>query len=180
MYNEAISNLNAYLSGEKEARTTYKYQTSNLEVDGQTIWADMKNSQTGEIERRPVFQMGYNAFGDGTPVNYFPDMGFNTLAIEVGINQLIVQPGGTHGWTSLNRKDNTCLLYTSDWQIYGSQKNIRFNGEKISTENIFVNMGSNVNGENIVKPQIIEFELDNNSKIRAVNNTCLLYTSRCV
>ena len=83
------------------------YQTSPLEIDGQTTMADMKNSKTGAVEKRPVYLNGYNSFGDGSAIEYFGNMGFNALAIEVGINSLILQPGGTHGWTELNRKDDT-------------------------------------------------------------------------
>ena len=107
MYKRAKSNLNAYLSGEAEAPTTYKYVTSPLQIDGQSVIADTVNSKTGEIEKRPVYLNGYNSFSDGSPVDYYADMGFNALAIEVGINNLIIQPGGTHGWTELNRKDDT-------------------------------------------------------------------------
>ena len=83
------------------------YKTSPLEIDGQTAIADMKNSKTGAVEKRPVYLNGYNSFGDGSAIEYFGNMGFNALAIEVGINSLILQPGGTHGWTELNRKDDT-------------------------------------------------------------------------
>ena len=107
MYNRSKANLNAYLAGEKEAPETYVYQTSPLEIDGQTAMADMKNSKTGAVEKRPVYLNGYNSFSDGSAIDYFGNMGFNALAIEVGINKMILKPGGTHGWTELNRKDDT-------------------------------------------------------------------------
>ncbi len=114
-YAETKGNLGAYLSGQKEAKETYKYVTGDHDVQGQTIWTTMKNTKTGDIEKRPVYQMGYNAFGNGDPVNYFGDMGFNSLAIEIGIDDLIVEKGSSFGWTELNRKDNTtCNIVFED------------------------------------------------------------------
>jgi len=115
IYETNKSNLEAYLSGKKEAKTAYRYVTSEHSVSGQSIFADMRNSKTGEIEKRPVYFMGYNGFGQPEPVDYLNDMGFESYAVEIGIDSLIIPPDASSGWTMLNQKaETTCKIVSED------------------------------------------------------------------
>jgi len=109
LYEEAKTNLNAYLSGEEEPLVTYTMAEPRIDVDGQTQWASMRNSKTGEVEKRPIYQFGYMGFAPSVEyIEEFDETGYNIIAAEVGIDSLITQPGGIHGWrTQVSSKEET-------------------------------------------------------------------------
>ena len=88
MYTEAKADLEAYLKGEKTSLDVPVYVTSDLEIDGQTIWADTELG--GEITRRPVFFIGYGHGSEAKQyVPEFPDWGVNSIQCEAGPDHIM-------------------------------------------------------------------------------------------
>ncbi len=117
LYEEAKSSLEGYLNGTKEEETAYTYLTSDCDVEGQTMWADMLNTKTGQVERRPVFQTGFNCFTDPSAMDDIASMGFNSISLDVGIDEMIIAPDiNYYGWTPLNSKPDITLdvVYEDD------------------------------------------------------------------
>lgn len=90
----SISNLNAYLSGEKQSVKVPKYQvTGEDKIDGQDIIA-----QTDEGER-PVYFIGWGHFQPAAnDMHNYPAFGFNTIQLEVGPSTVLRPRGNAKGW----------------------------------------------------------------------------------
>ena len=103
LYAEARDNMNGYLSGEKEYKVTYKYVTSKIDTDGEMVYADMKNTQTGEITRRPMIGTGYGNFWQyiSKDLPIFSDIGASVAQIEIGPDSFLVAPGTITNWSKI-------------------------------------------------------------------------------
>lgn len=90
MYQTANENLQAYISGTKEAFSVPRYVSSTMETDGFTVTAQTKTAD-GEETRRPVFFTGYGHFADAAAdIPKFQSFGANTIQNEIGTNLVIV------------------------------------------------------------------------------------------
>lgn len=113
---EAKESLNAYLSGEKEALCTYRYVSSDLTVDGQTVWADMENEITGEIERRPFMGVGFGHFRQARKdLPIFSDIGNSLTQFEIPISQVITSPTAISWWVELDNLGGVDTSAENTW-----------------------------------------------------------------
>jgi len=83
LYNESKENLTAYLNGEKESQSVPKYITSDMRIDGSSVYA--QTEMDGTVAERPVFFVGYGHFGQAAAdMPLFGDIGANTIQTEIG------------------------------------------------------------------------------------------------
>ncbi len=83
LYSETKEILEKYLSGEKEPLKVPRYVTGDIEIEGQTVWADTELD--GVAERRPVFNIGYGHFADAKAlIPDFDSLGMNNTQMEIG------------------------------------------------------------------------------------------------
>lgn len=83
LYIEAKENLTAYLAGEKEPRKVPKYITSDMRIDGDSVYA--MTELDGVTEERPVFFVGYGHFDTAAnDMPLFNEIGANTIQTEIG------------------------------------------------------------------------------------------------
>ncbi len=79
-YLNAKANLEEYLSGEKTAIAVPRFTTGNVDIVGQTHWANTIVDSTGEEEYRPVFFAGYGHFEEAwEDAHLFSDFGMNCV-----------------------------------------------------------------------------------------------------
>ena len=93
IYQNAKANLEAYLAGEKEPARVPRYVTSDVEIDGQLMYA--MTELDGKREKRPVFFVGgmhaaHNVKEIEEDLQYYSALGYNTTAEEIGPNSIMV------------------------------------------------------------------------------------------
>ena len=93
IYADTKADLESYISGEKEPLAVPKYITSDIEVDGTSIWAD--TIYNGEIEKRPVFLNGYlyHHTEKTDALSYLTDVGVSSVQMETKVTEAIQDPG---------------------------------------------------------------------------------------
>ena len=116
---ESKTALNSYLNSEATPLEGWEYVTSSLEIDGQTVWADMKNTKTGAVERRPLIGVG---FGHHAPVQedleLLPGLGNNALQFELGVTGIVKDLSEITDWstiTNLGANKTTPIVQTWDY-----------------------------------------------------------------
>jgi hypothetical protein len=86
--------LREVLEGKRQLPTVPRYVTSPVERKGASLIADTVNPLTGKRERRPVFFVGFGHFGKvRQDLEKFPRMGFHLIQIEMGVSDILPQPG---------------------------------------------------------------------------------------
>lgn len=102
MYNEAKTNMEAYIAGEKSSRDVPKFQTGDIEIDGQSIVADMKVGN--KIERRPTFFIGYGHFFEvQRDIPMLSNITATAQAVEIGTSGIVSSAESANlidGWTN--------------------------------------------------------------------------------
>jgi len=103
LYAQAKSDLEGYLDGSKKYHVSQRYVTSKVEIDGTSVWADMRNSKTGEITRRPFIGTGYGHFTTARKdVPVFSEFGVSTMQSEMGPEHVFLYEGDVSGWSTLS------------------------------------------------------------------------------
>jgi len=121
IYSDAKADLEAYLSGEKEAFSVPKYQGGALEFDGTTILAETDSG--GVKEKRPVFFTGFGHFETvREEIPFFSNLGMNavnaTFVMEddsiagQGVVKNILMPAEGQPFR------NPSLMSTVEWELY--------------------------------------------------------------
>ena len=94
----SVSNLSAYLAGEKTSVPAPNYiVTGNDRIDGQDVIA--LNEINGEEEERPTFFIGFGHFQpmvNDMPI--FPSLGYNSVQVEVGPDVILRYSGNVPNW----------------------------------------------------------------------------------
>ncbi|MFB9330985.1 beta-galactosidase [Paenibacillus aurantiacus] len=91
LYQEAETNLQAYLAGESEAFAAPRYTTGRPTIDGTSFIANTKVRNTGAEETRPVFFNGYGHFAQvRKDIAKFQDLGTNMIQVEIGPRNVIL------------------------------------------------------------------------------------------
>ncbi len=140
MYNEAKADLEAYLKGEKTSLDVPVYVTSDLEIDGQTIWADTELG--GEITRRPVFFIGYGHGSEAKQyVPEFPDWGVNSIQCEAGPDHIMTL-GRVPYWGETSHPNGT-MEYCTD-TVYDGKKSLKFTFKTQPAANVYLGLGQNI------------------------------------
>ncbi|MBQ7986706.1 MAG: hypothetical protein IJ304_05545, partial [Clostridia bacterium] len=90
LYNEANTNLTAYLNGTKTPVTVTRPNMNNLSVNGKYIYDENNN---------PVFSIGYGFFGHAqNDIPNFQSFGASNIQMEIGPHQTWGQ--GSSGWNT--------------------------------------------------------------------------------
>ena len=111
LYDEAKSELTAYLEGTKEPKDAVYYVSSDKEIKNQAVYADTINSKTGEIRRAPVFLSGYL---DNTRASHeISEVGANMLQFEVMMSSYVKSANTVSGWNG-GRYGGVNATYTYD------------------------------------------------------------------
>jgi len=93
LYKEAKENLESYLNGSKKAISVPEYVTSDISVDGQTMYAATEINGVEEI--RPVFFVGYGHFQSAkNDIPVFHEFGANTIQNEIGPDNVMKKEAG--------------------------------------------------------------------------------------
>ena len=81
-----MAECDAAFAGKRAGRwPAWRYRTSPIAIDGPSFVAEAAHSQTGKVERRPVFFVGYGHFGAvRRDIEVFPRYGANFIQIEFG------------------------------------------------------------------------------------------------
>ena len=100
IYTDTKSRLESYLSGAKESMTSPKFQTGDVIIDGTTHFADTKKFGSDEVEKRPVFFVGYGHFDEAAKdIPNFYDLGANTIQREFGVYNIVTDRNGIPGYS---------------------------------------------------------------------------------
>lgn len=105
LYENVKEALTAYLDGSRTPTATYVYTGSKAELEDMHYVAEMKNTETGEVEKRPVYFVGYN-IGEGASKleKTYADIeaiGANLVQIDQPMNYYMSKAAGTiRGWTT--------------------------------------------------------------------------------
>lgn len=97
LYNICKTNLNAYLDGSKTPDTVPMYITSDLRIDGKSMYATVDNN--GVNEERPVFFVGYLGYEqqqEDTP--FYNIIGANSAVYEPHMGVTRYSPSVFNGW----------------------------------------------------------------------------------
>ena len=89
-----IAECDDVLAGTRKGWHAWRYRTSPIRIEGPSFIAEAIHSQTGKVERRPVFFMGYGHFGAvRRDIEVFPDYGANFIQIEFGPRSVLPAEG---------------------------------------------------------------------------------------
>lgn len=141
LYNEAKADLTAYLEGTKEPKDAKYYQTSELEIKGKSIYADMLDTKTGEVKREPVFLSGYN--NNNSDSTEMSTVGANLIQFEITMAQVIRDAEAPRGW-SLNKQGgvDAKLEYSED--AYKGDYSIKIQNSSARQSNVYLALSTNV------------------------------------
>ncbi len=130
MFEKSKSDLEAYLSGEKEPRKVPRYVTSEMEIDGRTAWATTELD--GKREVRPVFFVGYGHFDAArADVPLFNDFGLNANQSEMGPTHSMVSAWTTYASAS---PDSEYGKYSGEASDGENSLKIVYNNEKTANQ----------------------------------------------
>jgi len=89
-YEEAKTNLKAFLAGEKKPMDVPKYVTGSVEFDEKLAYADTLSN--GVRERRPVFFTGYGCWDTvAEEIPFFQTIGVNFIQTEITMEEVFVE-----------------------------------------------------------------------------------------
>ncbi|QHW30800.1 hypothetical protein GZH47_07965 [Paenibacillus rhizovicinus] len=93
LYDEAETNLTAYLNGTKTAKAVPMYVTGRPTVSGGSLIAGTKAEGSDVTQQRPVFLTGYGHFSQAQKdIPQFSDLGANLIQMEIGPNSTVTAP----------------------------------------------------------------------------------------
>lgn len=129
---KAKSNLNAYLSGEKNSVTTPRYIAAGEdEIRGQDIIATVEKD--GEQIKQPFTFIGFGHFATAAKdLEHFGELGYNTIQNEIGPNVLL-RPRGCnvpHWGFEINGGEDSKAELVSDGTV-------KITSNTTSTPNVF-------------------------------------------
>lgn len=134
IYNEAKSNLEAYLDGSKTAFSVPRYVTSKMDVDGYTVTADTVNSE-GVKERRPVNFIGYGHFEDArADIPNFQKFGANTIQNEIGPNEIIMR---SPAWNTANNNGVDAKVEICEEQSKSGKRSLKISNRTPLKTNVY-------------------------------------------
>ncbi|QGQ94885.1 hypothetical protein EHS13_08340 [Paenibacillus psychroresistens] len=93
LFQEAETNLNAYLSGQKTALAVPRYVTGATDIEGYSFMGAAKTSVSDVIQNRPIFFTGYGHFNQAkADIPKFSDYGTNIIQMEIGPDGTVLAP----------------------------------------------------------------------------------------
>lgn len=96
MLAKSMDSLEAYLSGDQEARAVPRYTTGNVDIENYAFTGTTRTASTGEVEQgRPIFFNGYGHFNQvRSDMSKFQDYGVNIVQVETGPSRVVLQKEG--------------------------------------------------------------------------------------
>ncbi|SDX70087.1 beta-galactosidase [Paenibacillus sp. CF384] len=93
LYNEAITNVQAYLSGKKTAMSVPRYISSRSKLKGFSFIGPTKTATSNKVDNRPIFFTGYGHFNQAkADIPQFSDYGTNIIQMELGPDGTVLPP----------------------------------------------------------------------------------------
>ena len=121
LYESAKAALSGYLDGSKKYHVAQRYQTSKIDIDGTTVWADMRNSLTGEVTRRPFIGTGYGNFSQACrDIPNFGKFGVTNIQNESGPLMVFFSKDYVADWEILNSGFDCDFTQTLDEKHNGA------------------------------------------------------------
>ncbi len=136
LYNEAKENLNAYLNGDKEPKKSPRYITSDMRIDGDSVYA--MTELDGKQEERPVFFIGYGHFSQAVKdMPLFNVIGANTIQTEIGPTDVMLF-SEYDGWEFYESKGPEYTAKISNEEAYEGEKSLKVTYNSELTDNQFI------------------------------------------
>lgn len=138
LYNEAKENLNAYLNGEKEPQKSPRYITSDMRIDGDSVYA--MTELDGKVEERPVFFVGYGHFSQSVKdMPLFNEIGINTIQNEIGPTDVMLF-SEFEGWEFYQNNGPEYIAEITDEDAYEGDKSLKFTYDSELKENQYITL----------------------------------------
>ncbi|BBI31589.1 S-layer homology domain-containing protein [Cohnella abietis] len=167
LYNEAESNLQAYLQGTKTPLQAPRYVNGSVEIQGNSFIADTMITGSNEVVRRPVFFNGYLGFGQvRKDITQFADYGTNAIQMEIGPNSVIKLKDSFSDWNIYLSGGVQASAVLDRTVSHSGQASVRMNRQSPISPNVFMNISQTV----AVKPNT-HYEMKAWVKGEAVTNT---------
>ena len=142
LYNEAKENLNAYLNGEKEPQKVPRYITSDMRIDGDSVYA--KTEMDGKVEERPVFFIGYGHFNEAAnDMPLFNEIGMSTIQTEIGPTDVMLFSEFT-GWEFNASNGPEYTTGITDEDVYEGDKSLKITYDSELKANQFISFSQYV------------------------------------
>ncbi|ALC81507.1 MULTISPECIES: sugar-binding protein [Bacillus] len=144
-YNDAITRLRDYLDGSKKAKSVPRYVTGKPEIYQSSFIGNTVNSQTGLIQKRPIFFMGYGHFDQvRKDIPQFKNFGTNMIQIETGPNRVIFPPTYLDYWT-ISRNGNINADAGRDTSTAKSgQASLHFTNKTPKTPHVYIHANQRI------------------------------------
>ena len=142
LYNEAKENLNAYLDGKREPRKVPKYISSDMRIDGDSVYATTELD--GKTEERPVFFVGYGHFDQAVKdMPLFKEIGLNTIQTEIGPTDVMIF-SEFDSWEFTASNDPQYTAKISDEEAYEGNKSLKITYDSELKANQFISFSQYV------------------------------------
>lgn len=142
VYNQAKENLNAYLKGEKVPQKSPRYITSDMRIDGDSVYA--MTELDGKVEERPVFFIGYGHFSQAVKdMPLFNVIGANTIQTEIGPTDVMLF-SEYDCWEFYESKGPEYTAKICDEDAYEGEKSLKVTYNSELTDNQFISFYQHV------------------------------------
>ncbi|WP_168123473.1 sugar-binding protein [Paenibacillus sp. HB172176] len=113
LYDQAKTDLQAYLDGDKQPQFVPRYETQHTTIQG--------SSFIGDQSQRPIFFTGYGHFNQvREDVPKFTGYGTNAIQIEIGPNSVLKPVDSLPGWSASPGTANAQFNIVSDMSHSGT------------------------------------------------------------
>ena len=135
---KTISDLNAYLSGEKTPREVPEILTSKTEIDGKTLYAETEAD--GITEKSKVFLNGVGHYSAYEDMDFLKATGSDIIQMEIGMSEHCEPASGVKDWIAgWYQKPDAGVVRTSEESRSGSCS-IKFTNKTPQTTNYYFNL----------------------------------------
>ena len=145
LYNETKENLTAYLNGVKEPQSVPKYITSDMRIDGSSVYA--MTELDGVTAERPVFFVGYGHFNQAVEdMPLFNEIGANTIQTEIGPTDVILF-SEYGGWEFVENNEPVYTAEISTENVYEGDGALKITYNSELTEHQYISFSQYVSVE---------------------------------
>ncbi len=146
LYDEAVQNLNNYISGASMAVAVPRYVTGRPVSDGYAFVGNTVTRSTYEEETRPIFFNGYGHFSQvRKDVPYFQDFGANIIQIETGPRNVIFSKDDFINQYSVYRSGTVDAdIVVDETYRHSGTHALKLENDTPKTSNVYINVSQNV------------------------------------
>lgn len=142
LYNEAKTELEAYLGGTKEPKEAIYFAGGDKEIVNQAVYGDTINSKTGEVRRAPVFLSGY--LDNTRASDEIAEVGANMLQFEVMMSGYIKSADSVPGW-NIGRYGGVDASYSFDSDnVKSGDYSLKISNASAAASNVYTTLVQNV------------------------------------